>query len=140
MMRDAAFLDRSVPLDGASHANVVDYEVVVPMRYAECIATLEDGTRVRFRNPRQFVGWSGPADQRRYLFRDGDRGIEIRTNTARRRHIREILEAARLKVIGSADAIAELRPSSCTSSRKVVARDGSLIFTQLVMPAYATLT
>ena len=51
-------LDNVVPLQGASHADVVEYCVEAPMRYAECLALLADGRKVGLRNPCQFVGWS----------------------------------------------------------------------------------
>ncbi len=53
------FLDRVIPLDGPSHAQVVRYTVEIPMRYAQCFATLEDGAKIGLRDPRQFIGWIG---------------------------------------------------------------------------------
>mgnify|MGYP001824429162 FL=1 len=51
-------LDDAIPLQGASHADVCEYVVEIPMRYAECFALLNDGRKVGLKNPRQFVGWS----------------------------------------------------------------------------------
>ena len=59
---DAAFLDQSVPLRGASHAEVTRYSVEVPMRYSECFAILTDGTKVPLANKRQFLAWAGARD------------------------------------------------------------------------------
>jgi hypothetical protein len=78
--RRAAFLDRTIPLANASHADVVEYSVDIPMRYAECSARLIDGRTVRLRNSRQFVGWSGWDGKRSFLFRSGLRRIEIQTD------------------------------------------------------------
>jgi len=55
--RRAAFLDRAIPLNGASHADVVEYSVDTPMRYTECFARLADGRDVRFKDSRQFLAW-----------------------------------------------------------------------------------
>ena len=80
----AAYLDRTVPLDGASHADVLEYSVDIPMRYAECNARLADGRTVRLRNSHQFVGWSGWGGKRSFLFRSGLRRIEIQTDAGLR--------------------------------------------------------
>ena len=58
------FLDRAIPLSGASHADVVSYSVAIPMRYAECFGVLADGRKVRFADKRNFVGWSGYDDSK----------------------------------------------------------------------------
>ncbi len=52
-------LDELIPLMNASHADVLRYEVGIPMRYAECFAILEHGRRVEFRDKRMFVGRIG---------------------------------------------------------------------------------
>lgn len=52
------FLDRVVPLQGASHADIVEYCVEAPMCYAKCVAMLASGHKVGLQNPCQFVGWS----------------------------------------------------------------------------------
>ena len=46
----AEFLDQAIPLKGASHADVVSYSVEIPMRYAEVLATLADGSKVKLKN------------------------------------------------------------------------------------------
>ena len=68
---DANTLDHAIPLNGASHKDVVSYSVDVPMRYAECFATLADGGIVRLKDARQFLGWSGLNGARRLIFDDG---------------------------------------------------------------------
>ena len=74
------FLDRVIPLDGASHAEVVDYSVEIPTRHASCIATLADGSKARLKDATKFIGWSGWGGQRVYLFRDNDLHIELQTD------------------------------------------------------------
>ena len=63
MMRNtteaATRLDQILPLAGASHADVVRYAVDIPMRYAECFATLADGRTVRLENAGQLLGRTG---------------------------------------------------------------------------------
>ena len=78
--RTAAYLDQVIPLKGASHADVVSYSVEIPMRYAECFATLRDGRKVRLADRRRFVGWSGDDDKRALLFRKNLLHIELRTD------------------------------------------------------------
>lgn len=121
MNKTHELLDLAIPLAGASHANVVSYDVAVPMRYSECLATLEDGRQVRLRHPGQLVGWSGPAGQRSLVFKHGDRGIEIRMGGTQSPRIRSI-HACRLMV-----SEAPFRVARC--QHKLVARDGSLIYT-----------
>lgn len=80
----AAYLDEVLPLAGASHADVVRYGIDIPMRYAECYATLADGRNVRLRNSRNFLGWSDSHLSRRLLFRSGGRHIVLDANARRR--------------------------------------------------------
>lgn len=76
----AAYLDRVIPLDGASHFEVENYTIEIPMRYANCFAILTDGRKVRLKDNRQFVGWSGWERKRSYLFRRDGQYIEVRTD------------------------------------------------------------
>ena len=55
----AQYLDQLVPLQGASHRDVVDYAVTVPMRNAELRARLANGRTTRLIDSRQFLGWQG---------------------------------------------------------------------------------
>ena len=73
----AKILDSLIPLRGASHADVVEYRVVIPMRYAECHAVLADGSKTRLVNPRKFLGWSSYDARRSLLFRNNDMAIEV---------------------------------------------------------------
>ena len=77
--RNSRYLDRTIPLQGASHADVIGYTVEVPLRYAECRARLVDGRTVRFANPRQFEGWLGYGRNPSLLFRCGRRRIIVQT-------------------------------------------------------------
>jgi len=74
------FLDRVIPLDGASHADVVNYTVETPTRYARCFAELADGRKVCFIKLRKFIGWAGSENKRSFLFRNNGLHIEIRTD------------------------------------------------------------
>ncbi len=66
LQNTARILDDLIPLRGASHADVVEYRVEIPMRYAECHALLTDGRKVRLVDSRKFLGWSSH-DSRRSL-------------------------------------------------------------------------
>lgn len=73
----ARILDNLIPLRGASHADVVEYRVEIPMRYAECYAILVDGRKVKFVEPRKFLGWSSHDSRRSLLFRNNDITLEV---------------------------------------------------------------
>lgn len=70
-------LDSLIPLRGASHAEVVEYVVEIPMRYAECFAILSDGRKAKFVEPRKFLGWSSHDSRRSLLFRNHDVTLEV---------------------------------------------------------------
>lgn len=70
-------LDEALPLQGASHADVVEYVVETPLRYAECSALVSDGRKVALQNPRHFVGWSAHDRDRSLLFRSGGKYCEV---------------------------------------------------------------
>lgn len=76
----AEFLDRSVPLDGASHADVARYTVAIPTRYARCFGLLADGAKVELRDSRQFIGWSRCEAEGSFLFAVDGLCIEIQTD------------------------------------------------------------
>jgi hypothetical protein len=77
----ARILDTLIPLRDASHADVVEYRVEIPMRYAECHAVLKDGTRARFADPRRFLGWSSHDVRRSLLFRNNDITLEVEVDS-----------------------------------------------------------
>jgi len=133
--RRATFLDRTIPLDGASHAEVVEYSVDIPMRYAQCFARLADGRTVRLKDTSQFLAWSGWEGKRSFLFRSGRRRIEIQTDARDRTgnvqsgHVFGVISWMFL-MIGAEDV-----PVRNHAARKFIARDGS----QLVIPHWGQL-
>lgn len=70
-------LDDVIPLQGASHADVVEYVIETPMRYAECFALLSGGRKVGLQDPRRFVGWSRHDRDRSLLFRSRGKHYEV---------------------------------------------------------------
>ena len=123
-------LDRLFPLAGASHADAESYAILIPMRYAECVARLRDGTTARFRQPQALLGWSGPAERRRFLLHNGGKGMEIRINTARRRQVRRIREMRDLAVVGR-ESQARRASRADANARKFIGRDGDLLYVRL---------
>lgn len=111
------FLDQAIPLKGVSHAEVVGYSVEVPMRYAEVFAMLADGSKVKLKNTRQFLGWSGPEEKRCLLFQHGRRRFVIETG---------------------ADQITLSGVRTENGTRKFIARDGSLLFIRRWSQDFAT--
>ena len=112
-------LDEAIPLDGASHADVVEYVVEIPMRYAECKALLADGRKVGLQRPRQFVGFSKHAPNRSLLFRaNNGKHFEVAVEERLRGRtpgcIRQVLLEAR----------SERRSSQ---ARKFIGIDGDLV-------------
>jgi len=75
-------LNEAIPLQGASHADVVEYVVETPLRYAECLALLSDGRKVALQNPRHFVGWSSHDPNRSLLFRSRGKHYEVAVEAA----------------------------------------------------------
>ena len=73
---NTSLLDETVPLCGASHADVAHYTIDVPTRYAECFAVLKNGDKVPLANKRQFVGWSGRQQKHSLLFESDSSRIE----------------------------------------------------------------
>ncbi len=75
----AKYLDEIIPLLGASHTEVIDYLVSVPMRYAEVKARLANGRTARLANTKQFLGWRGYGANPTMLFACGDQRVVIDT-------------------------------------------------------------
>ena len=71
------FLDDSIPLNGASHGDVVAYSARTIWRKAECIATLKDGREVKLLDSWQFAGFTGRDPLRSMLFINNGLHIEI---------------------------------------------------------------
>ena len=76
-MDAVTLLDELIPLQDASHTEVVEYSVEIPLRNAECYALLQDGRKVRFQDPRKFVGWSSHNPSRTLLFRVNGAHLEL---------------------------------------------------------------
>lgn len=106
-MEQTKFLDQMIPLKEASHAEVVSYGVDTPMRYTECFARLTDGRVVRFRNSRQFIGWSGMNGSRKLLFRSDAGRILIPSGEGRKNRVQS---------------------QQADSAHKFITRDGGLLF------------
>lgn len=130
MTANTRMLDRLFPLVDASHADAVTYSIVIPMRYAECVATLRDGRQARLQDPRKFVGWSGSAEQRAFVLHDGQEGAEIRINARRRRQVRDVREVQEFSVLAH-DSMAPTRTAELDKSRKIIGRDGDLLYARL---------
>jgi len=113
----ADYLDRAIPLDGASHAEVVEYSVDVPMRYAQYFARLADGRTVRLKDTSQFLGWSGWDSKRSFLFCNGRRRIELQSNVDR--PISGVTSWLSVMIGRNAS------PVRRNYARKFIARDGS---------------
>lgn len=75
------FLDDAIPLDGASHCDVVSYSARTIWRKAECIATLADGSEARLLDAWQFVGFTGRDPVRSLLFQSNGLYIELQIAT-----------------------------------------------------------
>jgi hypothetical protein len=74
---DSLRLDEAIPLQGASHTDVLEYVVESPIRYAECCALLSDGRKVGLQDPCKFVGWSRNGRNRSLLFRSDGKHFEV---------------------------------------------------------------
>jgi diketogulonate reductase-like aldo/keto reductase len=114
------FLDRILPLNDASHTDVIRYTVNIPTRYARCFAELADGRTVCFRKLRKFIGWSGNESKRSLLFLDNGLHIEIQTDHDQPAG-RKTPGRVRDVVLESASAIRN------RSDRKFIGIDGSRI-------------
>ena len=101
----ATRLDQLLPLAGASHADVVRYAVDIPMRYAECFATLADGRTVRLQDSQQLLGRTGDECDCLLLFAIGESYLLLSAETGR---VEEL----------DADQVPR---------RRFIARDGSLL-------------
>lgn len=113
-----SILDEAIPLQDTSHADVVEYVVEIPFRYAECFGLLADGRKIPLREPRKFVGWSRHDRDRSLLFRSNGKHFEVAVEAGLRGHapgsIREVLLEAK----------SERRSSQ---ARKFIGIDGDLV-------------
>jgi hypothetical protein len=130
------FLDYVIPLDGASHTEVTNYVVEIPMRYARCFAILASGEKVGFRDVKRFSGWSGWEGKRSFLFVDNGLRFEIQTDPDHAigrdapGHICNLIVES-VAIVGHADKkFAAICPDN-KNVRKFIAVDGD----QIVLPA-----
>jgi hypothetical protein len=77
----ASFLDLTIPLQDASHGDVVGYSVETIWRKAECIATLADGRKAKLRDAWQFIAYTGHNPARRLLFRNNGLHLEVQIDS-----------------------------------------------------------
>jgi malate synthase len=75
-----AFLDRAIPLDGVSHADVNSYGLDRADTGTVFVASLANGETKQLKDPQQFVGFSMNGDQCDYLFRNNGLHVEVRVN------------------------------------------------------------
>ncbi len=76
----AAFLDRTIPLDGASHADVADYEIDESHEPTAFVAALADGRVVPLQDVASFVGFRRRGSRCSYLFRHHGLHIDLQTD------------------------------------------------------------
>ena len=74
----AAFLDRTIPLEGASHADVNSYGLDHNGGSASFVASLAGGGTVPLAEPQQFAGHAGGGGNCTYLFRNHGLHLELR--------------------------------------------------------------
>ncbi|NNF40144.1 MAG: malate synthase G, partial [Woeseiaceae bacterium] len=74
------FLDRAIPLAGASHADVNRYGLDRAENGAVFVASLPNGETTQLQDPQQFAGYSTDEQQSAYLFQNNGLHIEIQVN------------------------------------------------------------
>ncbi len=74
------FLDRAIPLNGVSHADVNDYGIDRSDRGHSFVASLANGEAVYLENTAQFAGFREDGERRSYLFRNNGLHIEIQVD------------------------------------------------------------
>ena len=120
-------LDKLVPLQEGSFSDIVEMTIDIPMRYAEWVGTLSDGTRVRLQRGEQLLGWCGPRRNRRYYFQADDSVVCINAgHTPQPIRQVEIWAKARCVVARSNREI-EVRKLG-SQIRQMTSVDGGLIF------------
>jgi malate synthase len=77
----ASFLDSAIPLQDASHRDVIRYSVETIWRKAECVATLANGRKTKLDDAWQFIGYFGNDPVRFLLFRKNGLHIEIQLDS-----------------------------------------------------------
>ena len=117
--RDAiGLLDDLIPLQGASHADVVEYLVETPLRYSQCFARLGDGRKVPLSQARKFLGWTGDGNDRSLLFRCRNSTLELGVTE------RDAPLPGRIRSI----IFEVLAPRCATTMKKFTGVDGGLVY------------
>lgn len=122
LQNTARILDDLIPLRGASHADVVEYLVEIPMRYAECFALLTDGRKVRLVDSRKFLGWSSHESRRSLLFHNNDITLEVEVDNEAAQNDKSTVRSINLQ--------AAIR-NGASRIKKFISIDGGL----LILPA-----
>ncbi len=109
----SGFLDRTLPLDGAAHAEVDRYFADTSGERAALTARLVGGQEVGLQDPGQFKGFAEEREARTYLFENHGLHIEIRTDPghpvgrAAAGHVADVvLEAAVTTIQDCEDSVA----------------------------------
>ena len=113
-----ALLNDLIPLQGASHADVTEYVVEVPLRYAQCFARLGDGRKVPLSQARKFLGWSDNHTDRSLLFRCKGSTLELGLTG------RDAATPGRIRSI----IFEMLTPRCATTMKKFIGVDGGLVY------------
>ncbi len=74
------FLDRTIPLDGVSHADVNTYGLDRSEDVNAFVASLANGETVHLADPSQFVGYDEQEHRCAYLFRNNGLHVEVRVD------------------------------------------------------------
>lgn len=129
MLPNINLLDQRIPLQDASYRDVVGVKIDIPMRYAEFVADLRDGRRVRLRRRSQLLGWSGSSNERHFYFecRNGDM-VRIRTNTSRRKLIRSMDVWTRVTMCRAQSTSDPRVHGLGTDIHRIITTDGGLCF------------
>jgi malate synthase len=76
------FLDATIPLQNASHANAAAYAVDKSTQPASCVVTLSDGSEARLVDEEKFAGFAEQGTRHSFLFRNNGLYLEVQTDVA----------------------------------------------------------
>ena len=74
------FLDRTLPLDGASHSDASAYGVDHTENGARFVASCASGKTIGLEDPELFIGFAEDASRKSYLFRHHELNIDLQTD------------------------------------------------------------
>jgi malate synthase len=74
------FLDRTLPLDGASHGDASAYGIDHSEERARFVATLSNGETTGLRDPHLFIGFAENGSRKSFLFRHNDLDIDLQVD------------------------------------------------------------